>query len=157
MKLHHFTFLKFKIQNLKIQELAVNCLQNYQALRRFEQKLAAIARAGSGGKPVARAGRKTLRRGSANLRQPAGRICGVPVPLFVRSGLRADERKVFELDARERGSFQHDVLKTFHEELTAEGKRWRDLKPAEARERIGKIAAAQTEHFRDGLFRDSAE
>ena len=80
-----------------------------------------------------------------------------PFRFFVRSGLRADERKVFELDARERGSFQHDVLKTFHEELTAEGKRWRDLEPAEARERIGKIAAAQTEHFRDGLFRDSAE
>ena len=39
----------------------------------------------------------------------------------------------------------------------AEGKRWRDVEPAEARERIGKIAAAQTEHFRDGLFRDSAE
>ncbi len=80
-----------------------------------------------------------------------------PFKFFVRSGLRADERKVFDLDARERGSFQHDVLKFFHEQLMAEGKRWRDLTPAEARERIGKIAAAQTEHFRDGLFRDSAE
>ena len=80
-----------------------------------------------------------------------------PFRFFVRSGLRADERKVFELDARERGSFQHEVLKIFHEGLLAEGRRWRDLEPAEARERIGKIAAAQTEHFRDGLFRDSAE
>jgi ATP-dependent helicase/nuclease subunit B len=80
-----------------------------------------------------------------------------PFRFFVRSGLHADERKVFELDARERGSFQHDVLKMFHEQLMAEGKRWRDLDPAEARERIGKIADAQTEHFRDGLFRDSAE
>ncbi len=69
---------------------------------------------------------------------------------FVRSGLRADERKVFELDARERGSFQHDVLKMFHEQLVAEGKRWRDIESTEARERIGKIAATQTEHFRDG-------
>ena len=80
-----------------------------------------------------------------------------PFRFFVRSGLRAGERKVFELDARERGNFQHDVLKMFHEQLKAEGRRWRDLEPAEARERIGKIAAAQTEHFRDGLFRDSAE
>ncbi|HEY5233126.1 MAG TPA: PD-(D/E)XK nuclease family protein [Verrucomicrobiae bacterium] len=80
-----------------------------------------------------------------------------PFRFFVRSGLRADERKVFELDARERGSFQHDVLKMFHEQLMAGGKRWRDLDPAEARERIGKIADAQTEHFRGGLFRDSAE
>jgi ATP-dependent helicase/nuclease subunit B len=80
-----------------------------------------------------------------------------PFRFFVRSGLRANERKVFELDARERGNFQHDVLKNFHEQLQAEGLRWRDLEPIEARERIGRIAAAQMEHFRDGLFRDSAE
>jgi len=80
-----------------------------------------------------------------------------PFKFFVRSGLRANERKMFELDARERGNFQHDVLKIFHNQLTAEGKRWRDLEPIEARERVGAIAAAQMEHFRDGLFRDSAE
>jgi ATP-dependent helicase/nuclease subunit B len=80
-----------------------------------------------------------------------------PFRFFVRSGLRANERKVFELDARERGNFQHDVLKMFHEQLSAEGKRWRDLEPIQARERIANIAAAQMEHFRDGLFRDSAE
>jgi len=80
-----------------------------------------------------------------------------PFKFFVRSGLHANERKIFELDARERGNFQHDVLKMFHEQLQSEGKRWRDLEPIEARERIGQIAAAQMEHFRDGLFRDSAE
>ena len=80
-----------------------------------------------------------------------------PFKFFVRVGLHANERKVFELDARERGNFQHDVLKIFHEQLQAEGRRWRDLEPTEARERIGRIAAAQMEHFRDGLFRDSAE
>ncbi len=79
-----------------------------------------------------------------------------PFKFFVRVGLRAGERKVFELDARERGNFQHDVLKIFHEQLAAAGKRWRDLEPAEARERIGAIAAEQMQHFRDGLFRDSA-
>jgi len=80
-----------------------------------------------------------------------------PFKFFVRSGLRANERKIFELDARERGNFQHDVLKVFHEQLQAEGRRWRDIEPAEARERIGKIAEAQMEHFRGGLLRDSAE
>ncbi len=95
----------------------------------------------------------TLRTSVSRLEE----FAACPFRFFVRSGMRADERKVFELDARERGSFQHDVLKTFHEQLMAEGKQWRDLEPTEARERIGKIAAAQTEHFRDGLFRDSAE
>ena len=79
-----------------------------------------------------------------------------PFKFYVKSGLRAGERKVFELDARERGNFQHDVLKVFHEELQAQGRRWRDLTPAEARQRIRNIATAQMEHFRDGLLRDSA-
>jgi ATP-dependent helicase/nuclease subunit B len=76
-----------------------------------------------------------------------------PFRFFVHSGLRAEERKVFELDARERGSFQHEVLKRFHEQLTAEGRRWRDLTPAAARERIGQIAADLTPGYRDGLLR----
>ena len=80
-----------------------------------------------------------------------------PFRFFVRSGLHAGERKIFELDVRERGNFQHDVLNLFHLELQAEGKLWRDLTPPEARARIACIAAAQMEHFRDGLMQDSAE
>jgi ATP-dependent helicase/nuclease subunit B len=79
-----------------------------------------------------------------------------PFRFFVRSGLRAGERKVFELDARERGSFQHDVLKTFHERLAAAGKQWRDLTPAQAREQIRAIAVELAEQFRGGLLRDTA-
>ena len=80
-----------------------------------------------------------------------------PFKFFVRSGLRAGERKIFELDARERGTFQHDVLKDFHEELVAENKRWRDLTPQQARERIRKIAEARASDFRDGLLRDTPQ
>ena len=76
-----------------------------------------------------------------------------PFRFFVHSGLRAEERKVFELDARERGSFQHEVLKKFHDDLMQEGKRWRDLTPAEARERVGKIAAGLAPDYHGGLFR----
>ncbi len=80
-----------------------------------------------------------------------------PFRFFVRSGLRAGERKIFELDARERGSFQHDVLKVFHERLAAEGRRWRDLTPPGARERILAVAVELTENFRGGLMRDTAQ
>ncbi len=80
-----------------------------------------------------------------------------PFKFFVRSGLKAGERKLFELDARERGTFQHEILKQFHEELVAENKRWRDLTPVQARERVGQIAAALAGDFRDGLLRDSAQ
>ena len=80
-----------------------------------------------------------------------------PFKFFVRSGLRAGERKIFELDARERGSFQHEVLKKFHDDLAKENKRWRDLTPPEARERIHVIAAGLGENFRAGLMRDTAQ
>lgn len=79
-----------------------------------------------------------------------------PFRFFVRSGLRANERKVFELDARERGNFQHEILKIFQEQLQAENQRWRDLTPANARARIGQ-AAAQARDFRDGLLAESAQ
>ncbi|MGA2870454.1 MAG: PD-(D/E)XK nuclease family protein [Verrucomicrobiota bacterium] len=80
-----------------------------------------------------------------------------PFRFFVHSGLRANERKVFELDARERGSFQHEVLKIFHERLVAENKHWRDLVPAEARERIGQIAGDLAPDYRDGLLHRDAQ
>lgn len=80
-----------------------------------------------------------------------------PFRFFVKSGLRAEERKLFELDARERGNFQHDVLKVFHERIEAEHRRWRDLTPAEAREKIGAIASELMAGYRDGLFRESAK
>jgi ATP-dependent helicase/nuclease subunit B len=75
-----------------------------------------------------------------------------PFRFFVHSGLRAEERKRFEVDARERGSFQHDVLRRFHEAVQAEGWRWRELTPGEARERIGRIAADVARGFGEGLF-----
>jgi ATP-dependent helicase/nuclease subunit B len=75
-----------------------------------------------------------------------------PFKFFVHSGLRADERKVFELDARERGSFQHEILKNFHVDLTAEKKHWRDLTPAAARERIAVIANELAPEYREGLL-----
>ena len=80
-----------------------------------------------------------------------------PFKFFVRSGLRAEERKVFELDARERGNFQHDVLKVFHERLAAAHQHWRDLTPAQARERISAIANELMVDYREGLLRASAE
>jgi ATP-dependent helicase/nuclease subunit B len=78
-----------------------------------------------------------------------------PFRFFVHSALRAEERKVFELDAREQGSFQHEVLKAFHQQLPP-GRRWRDLTPAEARQQIRRIAAGLVPGYRDGLLRADA-
>ncbi|HXT39997.1 MAG TPA: PD-(D/E)XK nuclease family protein [Candidatus Angelobacter sp.] len=78
-----------------------------------------------------------------------------PFKFFVHSALRAEERRRFEVDARERGSFQHEVLKQFHNSLRDEGRQWRELTPAQARERIGQIAGRVAAGFGEGLFQAS--
>jgi len=97
---------------------------------------------------------------SSTLRTSVSRLeefAACPFRFFVKSGLQADERKLFELDARERGNFQHEVLKIFHEQLEAEHRPWRDLTAREARAKIGAIAGELLPGYRDGLFRDSAK
>ncbi len=90
----------------------------------------------------------TLRTSVSRLEQ----FAACPFKFLVYAGLRAEERVRFELDPREQGSFQHDVLAAFHEQLQNEGKRWRDVTPAEARERVGQIARVMAANFREGLF-----
>ncbi len=75
---------------------------------------------------------------------------------FVRSGLRAEERQRFELDVRERGSFQHAVLARFHQGLQRENKKWRDITPAQARLRVQESVAEVLPQFREGLLGASA-
>lgn len=80
-----------------------------------------------------------------------------PFKFFVHSGLRAEERRLFELDIKEQGTFQHDVLALFHQQLRLEGKRWRDITPQQARELIATIARGLASSFREGLLDASEE
>lgn len=74
-----------------------------------------------------------------------------PFRFFVAAGLRAEERLVFELDHREEGSFQHEILREFHARLEAVGKRWRDISPGEGRELVAQIGKDLRKQFQDGL------
>jgi ATP-dependent helicase/nuclease subunit B len=71
---------------------------------------------------------------------------------FVHSGLRAEERQRFELDVRERGSFQHEALALFHRQLRDENKNWRDITPAQARQRINDCVNQLLPQYHDGLL-----
>ena len=80
-----------------------------------------------------------------------------PFKFFVHSGLRAEERVAFELDVKEQGNFQHDVLALFHDSLRAENIQWRALTPPEARARVGKLASTLMATFHDGLLQASEQ
>ncbi len=75
-----------------------------------------------------------------------------PFRFFLSAGLRVQERKEFEVDHRERGSFQHEILREFHLRATAGGKRWRDLSSDVARELVRTIGEEQIAAFGGGLF-----
>jgi ATP-dependent helicase/nuclease subunit B len=79
-------------------------------------------------------------------------FAGCPFEFFVRYGLRADERALFEADPRQTGSFQHEILSRFHAQLRSEKKRWRDITPQNARERIAAIGLELSHTFGEGLF-----
>ena len=79
-----------------------------------------------------------------------------PFKFLVHSGLRAAERKLFQIDRKKLGDFQHRVLKAFHDQLKAEGKRWREITPADARHRIARLAEDEARTYHHGLFATSA-
>lgn len=79
-----------------------------------------------------------------------------PFRFFVASGLRAEERLLFELDRREQGSFQHEALALFHQRVTAMGKRWRDIAPMDGRKLLAEIGAELKGRFQDGLANATA-
>jgi len=80
-----------------------------------------------------------------------------PFKFFAIASLRLQERKEFQFDARDQGSFHHDVLQAFHHRVLASGRRWRDLNPTEAANLIAAIAREQLPQFENGKFlRDGA-
>lgn len=83
------------------------------------------------------------------------RFAECPFRFLVHSGLRARERLRFEADPRALGSFQHEVLKRFHEAARAGGRQWRDWAPEAARELLGRVATEVAQAFNDGVLQAS--
>lgn len=75
-----------------------------------------------------------------------------PFHFLAARALRTQEREEFVVDARERGSFQHEVLQRFHLRVRDAGKRWRDLAPAEARQWVREIGQSVIQEYRGGLL-----
>jgi ATP-dependent helicase/nuclease subunit B len=80
-----------------------------------------------------------------------------PFKFFVLRGLGAAEREEFEPDARQRGSFQHELLARFHEAVIGSKRHWRDVPVPEARLLVDRIGTQLAPIFEGGVFnRDAA-
>jgi ATP-dependent helicase/nuclease subunit B len=75
-----------------------------------------------------------------------------PFKYFVRYVLKAEERILYEVDVRHLGAFQHAILERFHKSIISENKKWRDLTPQEAADRIAVIAEEVMREYNNELF-----
>jgi ATP-dependent helicase/nuclease subunit B len=75
-----------------------------------------------------------------------------PFKFFTARGLRLRERKEFQFDARDKGSFQHAVLEEFHRRVRAAGREWRDLTPTEAGNLAAEIGRELLPGYENGKF-----
>ena len=75
-----------------------------------------------------------------------------PFKFFAARGLRLAERKEFQFDDRDKGSFQHEVLREFHRRVSATGRLWRHLNTPEARIILDSIARDLLPEFEGGKF-----
>lgn len=75
-----------------------------------------------------------------------------PFKFFVSRSLLAEERKEFEVDPREKGNFQHDLLKQFHAAVMESKRQWRDLAPSAASEMVAAIGRELLPKFKNGVF-----
>ncbi len=79
-------------------------------------------------------------------------LASCPFQFFVRRGLRGRERATFEVDRRHTGSLAHELLARFHGAVVADGKRWRDWTPGEARRLLTELASAHLREYGGGVF-----
>ena len=117
-------------------------------IRRWEQAREAVGAAHLGAGVAERLYGKELATSVSALED----FTGCPFHFLAARGLRAQEREEFVVDAREKGSFQHEVLEKFHERVRAGKRQWRDLMPPEARQWVREIGEASVKTFRGGLL-----
>jgi ATP-dependent helicase/nuclease subunit B len=75
-----------------------------------------------------------------------------PFKFFAASTLRLQERKEFEFDDRDKGSFHHSVLEEFHKRVIASDGAWRKLNPTVAVNLVGDIAREMLPRYENGKF-----
>ncbi len=104
-------------------------------IARWRELLASHAAASLSPDAVARLYGRELTTSVSKLEQ----FSECPFKFFVAAGLEAEERKEFEIDHRERGSYLHRLLDEFHLRVVTSGRRWRDLTPAAASELAAQV------------------
>jgi len=117
-------------------------------IRRWRQTLVALSATRLSSEVAARLYGRELRSSVSALED----FVACPFRFVASKALRTAERDEFVVDARQKGSFQHELLQRFHERARTGGRFWRDLTPAEARQWVREIGDALAQTFEGGLM-----
>ncbi|MCM1988483.1 PD-(D/E)XK nuclease family protein [Oceanirhabdus seepicola] len=78
-----------------------------------------------------------------------------PFSYFIRYGLKAKDRKIFELSAPDLGSFMHTVIDRFSKEVESEKRQWNELEDSWCKDKISNIIEAGMEEPIGRIFKAS--
>lgn len=84
------------------------------------------------------------------------RFAGCPFSFFAEYGLRAQERRLYQLHTPDLGSLFHDVLDIFSKKLTEDSLPWTSLTPADAEARIHAAVDIAAPRLGDRILMESA-
>lgn len=79
-----------------------------------------------------------------------------PFGYYIKYGLKAKDRKIYQLTAPDLGSFMHDILDEFTNEVKQENLNWADLNYDECKEMINKLVNEKIEENTSSIFNSSS-
>lgn len=78
-----------------------------------------------------------------------------PFAYYVKYGLKAKDRKIYELTAPDLGSFMHEILDEFTNEIRTENLTWSDLSFEQCKTKINDLVDKQLEQNKSSIFNSS--
>lgn len=84
------------------------------------------------------------------------RFAGCPFSFFAEYGLKAQERRLYQLHTPDLGLLFHDVLERFSAKLEADGLRWQDLTKEKTESLIHQAVDEAAPHLGDEILLDTA-
>lgn len=79
-----------------------------------------------------------------------------PFAYFVQYGLKAKDRKIYELNPPDLGSFMHEVIDKFSHDIDSVGSSWRELTPEYTRSTISTIVDEMLSEKTNSILNSSA-
>ncbi|MGE4284560.1 MAG: helicase-exonuclease AddAB subunit AddB [Clostridia bacterium] len=84
------------------------------------------------------------------------KFASCPFAYYVQYGLKAKERRIFQLSAPDVGTLIHSILDEFSNSLEKEGRSWRDIDPAWCEQKVSEIVESFLQKMNGSIFNSTS-